>query len=550
MQIKKVLVANRGEIAIRLLRALVELKMRTVAIYTYEDRYSQHRFKSDEAYQIGGNNDPLKPYLDIDEIINLAKEKNVDAIHPGYGFLSENAEFARRVIDAGMVFIGPRPESIEALGSKTAARAKVTEFGVPCTPGTLGDLDDQKLIAAAREIGFPMIIKAIAGGGGRGMRVVETAEQMAEVLPRARAEALKNFSNAAVYAERYISRPRHVEVQIFGDEQGNVLHFGTRDCSTQRRHQKLVEEAPAPFLSNKLRSDIHAAALQAARSVGYINAGTAEFLVDGDQFYFLEMNTRIQVEHPATEIVTGVDLVQLQLKVAQGEPIGMRQEDITFDRHAIEFRIVAEDPAANFAPTRGTISRLSCPKAEWVREDAGYASGDQVSLFYDAMLSKLLVSGATREEAIERGYQALCEYRLEGFTSNLDFHRWLLRLSPFRRSPLDIGYLEREFGAPSLDQLRESEVRDPRHRTPVGEAIEIDRLSYFSNAFNSSYQIEVSHESDGTFIARPLLTSGTEIRNRFCRRSNGFEAVVRALITEVLERVAPKDLVSSALPTN
>ncbi|MCB0633119.1 MAG: ATP-grasp domain-containing protein, partial [Lewinella sp.] len=339
IKFNKILVANRGEIAIRILRAISELNIKTVAIYTYEDRYSLHRYKADEAYMVGNEEEPLSPYLDIEAVISVAKRKNVDAIHPGYGFLSENAEFAQRSIEAGLNFVGPSPEAIRIMGSKTLARERVQERGVQCTPGCASGLSDQELATRAAEIGFPVLIKAVAGGGGRGMKVATTAEELKNLLPRARAEAEKFFSNPDVYLEKYIEQPRHVEVQVFGDKHGNIVHMGTRECSVQRRHQKLIEEAPAPFLSDDLRSRIHEAAVNAARSVDYYNAGTVEFLVSNNDYYFLEMNTRIQVEHPVSEEVTGIDLLALQLKVAMGEAFDFKQEDIIFSGHSIEYRI-------------------------------------------------------------------------------------------------------------------------------------------------------------------------------------------------------------------
>ncbi|RIL02551.1 MAG: hypothetical protein DCC75_13255, partial [Proteobacteria bacterium] len=405
-KINKVLIANRGEIALRIKRACRKLGIRSAAIVSEADKNSLFAREAEELYVIGPA-PARESYLAADKIIAAAKELGCDAIHPGYGFLSENAEFARKVIDNGLVFVGPSPESIEALGSKTKARAHVKRFGVPVTPGSEGGLSDQRLVELAAQIGFPVIVKAVAGGGGRGMRIVNSAGELTQILPRARAEALKNFASDDVYLEKFIEQPRHVEVQILGDAFGHVIHLGTRDCSTQRRHQKLVEEAPAPNLSSDLRERIHMAAVNAAKSVSYQNAGTAEFLVKGEEFYFLEMNTRIQVEHPATEMVTGVDLVELQLKVAQGERIPWSQDQITFDGHAIEFRIYAEDPANNFAPSPGRITRLKRNDAPYVREDIGFSEGDEISLHYDAMISKLIVKGENRSDAIAKSIAIL-----------------------------------------------------------------------------------------------------------------------------------------------
>lgn len=540
-KIKKVLIANRGEIAVRIQRACRKLGIASVSVASEADARSYFARQAEELVVVGPP--PAKDsYLNIPKLVATALERGCDAVHPGYGFLSENADFARAVIEAGLLFVGPDPASIETLGSKTKARAQVTKFGVPCTPGTPGDLDDDALVGAATAIGYPVIIKAVAGGGGRGMRVVNSADEMAAILPRARGEALKNFSNAAVYAEKYIANPRHVEVQVFGDAHGNVVHFGTRDCSSQRRHQKLIEEAPAPLLAPAVRAGVETAAVQAARSVGYKNAGTAEFLVCGNDYYFLEMNTRIQVEHPVTEVVTGVDLVELQLRVAQGEPIPYAQSDITTTGHAIEFRIYAEDPLKNFAPAIGRIAALNRPTAPFIREDYGCEAGDEISPHYDAMISKLIVSGATRAEAIERSIQALTEYSVSGLATTLDFHRWILREPAFRRGGFDIGFVERTFSAESVRALRASEVRDPRHRPPVGSAEVVEFFRYQATTFACTYLIEVTHRASGVFAARPCSPSGEYAPAKFCRASNGLETALRVLEREVLEVVPPEEL--------
>lgn len=540
-KIRKVLIANRGEIALRIQRACAALGIKTTSIVSEADKEALFARQAEELVVIGPAA-AKDSYLAIEKIVSVAKAHGCDAVHPGYGFLSENASFARAVQEAGLIFIGPDPDSIEALGSKTEARRRVQERGVPTTQGTPGNLSDPELLAAAQKIGFPLIIKAVAGGGGRGMRVVNSAQEMEENLPRARAEALKNFSNDAVYCEQYIHEPRHVEVQIFGDAHGNVVHFGTRDCSTQRRHQKLVEEAPAPFLHEDLRRGIEAAAVEAARSVGYKNAGTAEFLVKGSDFYFLEMNTRIQVEHPVTEVVYGVDLVQLQIAVAQGEPIPWQQRDIEARGHAIEFRIYAEDPAANFSPSKGRIRNLRQPSAAHIREDGMIGEGEEIVLFYDAMLSKLIIFGEDRAQAIERSYEALRAYEIDGVATTLPFHRWLLRCSPFRRAPLDIGYLSRSFSAESLRELRAAELCDPQHREPVCGASVRELLEYRSRRFLAQYQLEVLHRPQGLFLVAPLSKSGARAEPRFCRLSNGRAAALRALTEEVLEVVPPTEL--------
>jgi len=471
-KINKVLIANRGEISLRIQRACDELGIGYVAVASEVDRGALFARKAKELALIGPAA-ARESYLNIDRLLAAAKEHDCDSVHPGYGFLSENAEFARRVIEAGLTFVGPEPESIEILGNKTAARQRVSDFGVLCTPGCSAGLSDANLASAAQEIGFPIIIKAVAGGGGRGMRTVYSQQELAQGLSRARGEAAKNFGNDDVYLEKYITEPRHVEVQIFGDHYSNLVHFGTRDCSTQRRHQKLVEEAPAPFLAPRLREKIHHAAIQAASSVNYRNAGTVEFLVKGQEFYFLEMNTRIQVEHPVTELVTGVDLVALQLRVAMGEKLPYAQSDIEFNGHAIEFRVYAEDPEAEFRPCTGTIHTLRRPRASFVREDTAIEKGDTVSPHYDAMLTKIIIRGADRSQAILRSREILKRYEIKGLPTTLVFHRWLLSLSPFRKHCLEIGFVERYFNRASVRELRASEVRDPKHRLNVFVSVSV-----------------------------------------------------------------------------
>lgn len=543
------LIANRGEIALRVQRACDKLGIRSVMIASEPDKGLWYARQAHELVVIGGA-PARESYLAIDKIVNTALENGCDAVHPGYGFLSENADFAQAVEDAGLTFIGPSPEMIRVLGDKVAARARALQYDVPMTPGSPGGLTDEELVAQADKIGYPVIIKAVAGGGGRGMRIVSSAAEMRELLPRARAEALKNFSNSDVYFEKYIVNPRHVEVQIFGDAHGNLVHFGTRDCSTQRRHQKLVEEAPAPDLSDDLREAIHTAALNVARSVQYKNAGTAEFLVKDGKFYFLEMNTRIQVEHPVSEIITGTDLVTLQLEVATGEPLPMKQSDIKFTGHAIEFRVYAEDPKSNFSPARGRITSLRRPKRPWIREDYAYEEGDDVSLHYDAMMSKLIVIGDSRSEAISRSVEALTEYKVGGVATTRDFHRWLLLSTSFSHAPLDINYVEREFSANALDDLSLRDVKDPYHRESLGEFEIKEYLDYRSLKFGHSYTIEVIHRKAGFFEVTPiLLTEKGEVkaRKRYRRASNGIKAALDSLSSEVLEAVTPDELFAGAL---
>ncbi len=545
-EIKKVLIANRGEIALRIQRAAQKLGIKSVCIASDADKTSMFARNATELVLIGGSA-PQDSYLNIEKIIKAAKDSGCDAVHPGYGFLSENADFAARVIKEGMIFIGPTPEAIKVLGSKTLARKAVTENGVPTTPGCVGGLSDEEIIKEAKQIGFPVIVKAVAGGGGRGMRVVNSAKEMEDTLPRARAEAKKNFASEDVYIEKYILMPRHVEVQIFGDAHGDVVHFGTRDCSTQRRHQKLIEEAPAPFMSDKLRESIHDAAVKAAKSVGYVNAGTAEFLVSGESYYFLEMNTRIQVEHPITEEVTGTDLVALQFEVAMGGKVP-KQKDIKFTGHAIEFRIYAEDPERNFSPVIGKVTEIRRFQESFVREDYGFESGDEVTPYYDAMLSKLIIKGATRDEAIDRSIRALKIYKVEGLKSTVPFHKWILQNKTFRETGIDIGFLEREFkDAPKLlAEMVASEVVDPLFKPGPwgieGARVGVETVEFFryrSQKFTFDYTIEVLHRVDGVFVVTPTDGASRRAKNKSCRASNGLRTALRSVIHDVLEGVPP-----------
>lgn len=439
------------------------------------------------------------------------------------------------MLDAGLTFVGPSPASIRALGVKTTARATVMAAGVPVTPGSAGGLSDSELALAAAKIGLPVIIKAAAGGGGRGMRIVRDSSELAQNLERARAEALKNFGSDAVYIEKYIEQPRHVEVQLFGDMHGNVVHFGTRDCSSQRRHQKLLEEAPAPFLDRETRDRIHQAAVAAAKSVGYYNAGTAEFLVQGSDFYFLEINTRIQVEHPVTEAVTGVDLVQLQLRVAMGEKLPLSQEQIHFSGHAIELRINAEDVTEGFRPAIGTITEWHRPYDNAVREDSGYQVGDAIPPFYDSLISKVIVYAPTRYEAIYRAFQYLKGYRVEGVPTTIPFHAWILANPDFQGAGIDIGYVERYFTKEWAAAAMALLVRDPLHRDPLHSDLQQEGASASGEPYQEllgvgvvrsvdlpaeAKSIALTHEQGGTFLAVPIGADGKPLSKSLWRRSN------------------------------
>jgi acetyl-CoA/propionyl-CoA carboxylase, biotin carboxylase, biotin carboxyl carrier protein len=424
-----VLIANRGEIAIRIARACRELGVRSVAVYSEVDRDALHVRHADEAYLLGPAA-PAESYLNIDRILEVARQAGVDAIHPGYGFLSENADFAQAVADAGLVFVGPPPDAIARMGDKLSAREVALAAGVPIVPGTLEPTDDPAVaVAFGDEHGYPVAVKAMFGGGGRGMKVVRDADAMREALEAAQREAKAAFGRGECYLERYLERPRHVEIQVLADLDGTTIHLGERDCSLQRRHQKLVEEAPAPGIDPALRDAMGTAAVKVAKEMGYTNAGTCEFLLDAHtdpenpSFYFLEMNTRLQVEHPVTEMVTGVDLAQAQLRIAAGDGMGLTQDDVRLTGHAIEVRINAEEPAQGFIPTPGPIERLVAPLGPWVRLDTGTESGSEVPRDYDSMIGKLIVWAQDRDGARARMRRALDELVIEGIPTTVTFHK-------------------------------------------------------------------------------------------------------------------------------
>jgi acetyl-CoA/propionyl-CoA carboxylase biotin carboxyl carrier protein len=448
-----VLVANRGEIAIRVIRACRELGVRSVAVYSEVDRDAPHVRLADEAYLLGPTA-ASESYLNVDRIIEVARQAGVDAIHPGYGFLSENADFADAVADAGLTFVGPPAEAIRRMGDKLSARAVALAAGVPVVPGTQEPTDDaDEAIRFGDEYGYPVAVKAMFGGGGRGMKVVRNADEMREALEAAQREAKAAFGRGECYLERYLERPRHIEIQVLGDLDGTLIHLGERDCSLQRRHQKLVEEAPAPGITQDLREAIGTAAIEVAREMGYFNAGTCEFLLDADDetFYFLEMNTRLQVEHPVTELVTGVDLAQAQLRIASGDGMGMTQDDVTLTGHAIEARINAEDPATNFMPTPGLITRLRPPLGPWVRFDTGAESGYEVPRDYDSMIAKLIVWGADRDAARARMARALDELVIEGIPTTVPFHKLAMTNEQFAAGEHSTVSVEREWDLSGLE---------------------------------------------------------------------------------------------------
>ncbi|MCS7324685.1 MAG: acetyl-CoA carboxylase biotin carboxylase subunit [Thermoflexales bacterium] len=444
---RKVLIANRGEIAVRVIRACQELGIGTVAIYSDVDRNALHVRLADEAYHIGPP--PSRDsYLRIDKIIDVARKSGADAIHPGYGFLAEREDFAQACADAGIVFIGPSPSAIAKMGDKAVARATVQKAGVPVVPGTEGEanLSDDELLRLAPKIGFPLLIKASAGGGGKGQREVHSLEEMPALLASARREAESAFGDGSVYLEKLVENARHIEFQILGDHHGNIIHLGERECSLQRRRQKLVEEAPSPVLTPELRAKMGEMAVRAAQAVNYVNAGTIEFLLDKDgNFYFMEMNTRLQVEHPVTERVTGVDIVKEQIRIARGRKLRYRQEDIQINGWAIECRINAEDPFANFMPSTGKITRIHFPTGPGVRVESGVYEGYEITPYYDSLIAKLIAWGDTRAEALLRMRRALNEFRIMGVKTNVPFHQQLFRSTRFQAGQFDTRFVEDRF---------------------------------------------------------------------------------------------------------
>ena len=464
---KKVLIANRGEIAVRVARTLREMNIRSVAVYSDVDRAALHVRMADEAHHIGPAA-ASESYLRVDKIIDTAKKAGCDAIHPGYGFLSENPLLPEACTAAGIVFIGPPASAMRQMGSKTAARTRMSAAGVPIVPGAMCDTTEEAIVAA-KKIGFPVMLKAASGGGGKGMRLVERAEDMASAWDRARSEAKKFFGDDTVYLEKAILRPRHVEIQVLGDQEGNLVHVFARDCSIQRRKQKVVEETPSPAASRELVERMGAIAVQGAKAVGYYSAGTFEFLLaDDGQFYFLEMNTRLQVEHPVTELVSGLDLVREMVRVAQGETLGFVQADLQSRGAAIECRVYAEDPVTGFLPSPGQIDSLVTPSGPGVRDDGGAYPGCTISSFYDPLISKLSVWAPTRARAVERMRRALSEYVVTGIKTNLAFHQRLFLHPDFVEGRYDTGFLERE--KESLIGYREIESHD-REAIAVAVAI-------------------------------------------------------------------------------
>jgi acetyl-CoA carboxylase biotin carboxylase subunit len=443
---KKVLIANRGEIALRIIRACREMGVQTVAVHSTADANSMAVRLADESVCIGPPA-AKNSYLNIASILSAAAVTGADAIHPGYGFLSENEQFARMVEEHGFVFIGPKPEHIETMGDKVRAKQTVKKLGLPVVPGSAGAVNTvEEGFAFAKEAGYPILIKAASGGGGKGMKVVRHQDELKEMFQTARAEAKANFGDDTVYMEKYLETPRHIEIQIFGDEHGNAIHLGERDCSTQRRHQKLVEEAPSPALNDDQRAQIGALAADVVREMGYRGAGTIEFLYENGQFFFMEMNTRIQVEHPVTEMITGIDLIAEQIRVAAGLPLSINKDHIRLRGHAIEVRINAEDPDT-FAPSPGTITQFHAPGGLGVRFDSAIYGGYSIPPFYDSMIGKLIVHGRNREEAIRRLRRAINETVIVGVKTTLPLQNWILDQEEFLSGEYNIHWLEKKLAA-------------------------------------------------------------------------------------------------------
>ncbi|MCU0400022.1 MAG: acetyl-CoA carboxylase biotin carboxylase subunit [Algoriphagus sp.] len=453
-KIKKLLIANRGEIALRIMRTAREMGIATVAVYSEADRLSPHVKFADEAVCLGPP-PSNQSYLVAEKIIQACKDLAVDAIHPGYGFLSENATFAQKVADAGIIFVGPSPESIEVMGSKLAAKQAVAKYNIPLVPGTeeaISDISAAK--AKAAEIGYPILIKASAGGGGKGMRIVDSEAEFEEQMQRAVSEAQSAFGDGAVFIEKFITSPRHIEIQVLGDQHGNTVYLFERECSIQRRHQKVIEEAPSAVVSPEMRKAMGEAAVGVAKACNYYGAGTVEFIVDDKlNFYFLEMNTRLQVEHPVTEMITGKDLVREQLLVAEGQPLSFAQEDLKIHGHAVEIRVYAEDPKNNFLPDIGKLVTYRRPQGPGIRVDDGFEEGMDIPIYYDPMIAKLITHGANRQEAIDKMIRAINDYRITGIQTTLDFCRFALQHEAFVSGQFDTKFVERYFTPDKLEPV-------------------------------------------------------------------------------------------------
>lgn len=457
---KKVLIANRGEIALRIMKTAQKMGIKTVAVYSEVDRHSPHVKFADEAVLLGPA-PSSESYLVMEKVINAAKGTGADGIHPGYGFLSENAAFAQMVEDNGITFIGPKPHAIKVMGNKLAAKEAVRDYDIPMVPGIEEAITDVALAEkVAKQIGFPILIKASAGGGGKGMRVVENLKDLPEQMQRAISEAQAAFGDGSVFIEKYVGSPRHIEIQVLADTHGNIVHLFERECSVQRRHQKVVEEAPSAVLTPEIRKAMGEAAIKVARACDYVGAGTVEFLLDEQKnFYFLEMNTRLQVEHPVSELISGIDLVEQQIKVARGEKLAFTQEDLKIKGHALEVRVYAEDPLANFIPSIGTLSTYKTPVGDGIRVDDGFEEGMEVSIYYDPMLSKLITYGKTREEAIQLMITAINNYKVEGVATTLSFGKFVCEHEAFTSGNFDTHFVKNYYSPELLEKQYAEERR-------------------------------------------------------------------------------------------
>jgi acetyl-CoA carboxylase biotin carboxylase subunit len=478
---KKILIANRGEIAIRVMRTAKKMGIKTVAIFSEADRNAPHVKYADQAVCIGPA-PSNQSYLRGDKIIEVAKSLDVDAIHPGYGFLSENADFAELAEKNNIIFIGPRSKAIKMMGDKLAAKDAVKDYNIPMVPGVDRAVTDPKeAIEIAKEVGFPILIKAAAGGGGKGMRVVEKEKDVEEQMKRAISEATSAFGDGSVFVEKYVTSPRHIEIQVMADSHGTILHFFERECSIQRRHQKVVEEAPSAVLTPELREEMGQAAISVARSCDYLGAGTVEFLLDENHnFYFLEMNTRLQVEHPVTEWISGVDLVELQIRVARGEALQIKQEDLKINGHALELRVYAEDPLNNFLPSVGNLEIYKLPKGENIRVDNGFEEGMDIPIYYDPMLSKLITYGSTREEAIELMIEAIDNYHVKGVQTTLPFGRFVCEHEAFRSGNFDTHFVKNYY-SPSLLEAQHHKEAEIAAKIALKQYLEDQKLLRLPN---------------------------------------------------------------------
>jgi acetyl-CoA carboxylase biotin carboxylase subunit len=485
------LVANRGEIALRIMKSAREMGIKVVAVYSDADRLSPHVKYADEAVHVGPPASS-ESYLDLDKIIDAAKSTGCEAIHPGYGFLSENAAFARLVSKNDLILVGPSPESMEIMGSKLAAKDAVKKYDIPLVPGTdyaITDIEKAKLVA--KEIGFPILIKASAGGGGKGMRIVESADDFEEMMSLAVNEATSAFGDGSVFIERFVGSPRHIEIQVLGDKHGNIVHLFERECSVQRRHQKVIEEAPSSVLTPEIRNRMGECAVKVAKACDYVGAGTVEFLLDENlDFYFLEMNTRLQVEHPVTEFITGKDLVKEQIKIANGEPLSFSQDDLSINGHAVEIRVYAEDPLNNFLPDIGRLNIYRTPKGPGIRVDDGFEEGMDIPIYYDPMLSKLITWGKDRKEAIDRMVNAIDEYYISGVATTLGFCRFVMKHEAFISGNFDTNFVKKYFTPDSLN----SEL------SPEEEAVAvITALNFSMQSDRNGGKIDASKNQNGTY---------------------------------------------------